>query len=139
MRGIKGLPGLNNVSEEERRAFLLNNADKLKQYESMPDLYDKAADILYNNQQFIKKFGESTFNRMSGTEGAYDLRNSIFREQAINDAFTSAFSPFDSAGNRHKNKGLGNDWEIYNRMSTDAKEQLLNSDWKTPEESVRRS
>jgi hypothetical protein len=134
MRGIKGLPGLNNVSEEERRAFLLNNADKLKQYESMPDLYDKAADILYNNQQFIKKFGESTFDRMSGSEGAYDLRNSILREQAIDDAFTSAFSPFDSAGNRHKNKGLGNDWEIYSRMSTDAKEQLLNSDWKTPEE-----
>lgn len=31
-RGLRGLPGLNSISEEERQAFMLANEDKLKQY-----------------------------------------------------------------------------------------------------------
>lgn len=55
---FKGLPGLNYISEQERQAFMLNNADKLKRFRS-PDSRKKAAEILYNNQQFKNTLGEN--------------------------------------------------------------------------------
>ena len=138
-RGLRGLPGLNSISEEERQAFMLANEDKLKQYRR-PGQKKRAAEILYNNQQFINQFGQDTFNKMNdGTQNSYDLRNTILKEKVVDDAFKEAYSPYaDKAtgtGKRDNKKGLGKDWETYyNDLSTDAKEKLLRSEWKTPEQ-----
>ena len=138
-RGLRGLPGLNSISEEERQAFMLANEDKLKQYRR-PGQKKRAAEILYNNQQFINQFGQDTFNKMNdGTQNSYDLRNTILKEKVVDDAFKEAYSPYaDKAtgtGKRDNKKGLGKDWETYyNDLSTDAKEKLLKSEWKTPEQ-----
>ena len=134
-KSLRGLPGLNSISEQERQAFMLNNADKLKQYRS-PGKRKQAAEILYNNQQFINTFGQEEFDKMNnGTRASYDYRNELLKNKVIDDAFKEAYSPFDVNGKRDNNKGFGKDWEkYYNDLSVDAKEELLRSDWKTPEQ-----
>lgn len=134
-KGLRGLPGLNNISEQERQAFMLNNAEKLKQYRS-PGKRKQAAEILYNNQQFINKFGQDAFDKLNdGTQSSYNYRNSLLKEKVVDDAFKDTYSPFDVNGKRNNNKGFGKDWEkYYNDLSTDAKIDLLNSEWKTPEQ-----
>jgi hypothetical protein len=90
--GLRGLKGLNEISQEERNAFMLNNAEKLKAFANRPRLRDEAANILYNNYKFKKKFGIDLFNKMNdGTEDSYNLRNQYFHDQTIVDAFKSTF------------------------------------------------
>lgn len=131
IESLEGIPGLNKVSEDERNAFMLNNADKLKQYKN-PIKKRRAAEVLYNNQKFISTFGQEVFDQMNdGSKEAYEKRNQLLREKLIDDAFKKNYAPVDEKGNRDNTKGLGKDWEKYYNMSTDAKEKLLNSDWKT--------
>lgn len=90
-QGLRGLPGLNSVSEEERNAFMLANDDQLKQFKS-PKVRDQAADILYNNQLFVKKFGQEAFDSLNdGTEESYNRRNQVLRSTVINEAFNNKF------------------------------------------------
>lgn len=84
---FKGLPGLNYISEQERQAFMLDNADKLKKFRS-PGSRKKAAEILYNNQQFKSTLGDDLFNQMNdGSEEAYNLRNKYLKDYVIQKAF----------------------------------------------------
>lgn len=127
--GLRGLPGLNNLSEQERQAFMLNNADKLKAYARNPRLKKQAAEILYNNQQFINQFGQDEFDKLNnGTEEAYTLRNNLLRDKVVGDAFDAAYKPTKD------NEGAGEEWDRISSLSTDSKEKLLNSGWKTPKE-----
>ena len=127
---LRGLPGLNRLSDEERQKFMLANADKLKQY-SRPGDRKRAAEILYNNQQFINKFGEDTFNKMSdGSQDSYEARNNLLREKVVNDEWQRRYSPVNDKGKRNDNIGLGRDYEKYSQMSTDSKIKLLESEWK---------
>lgn len=66
--GLKGLRGLWDLSETERNSFLSEYADKLSKYSSDPIKYNKAASVLYKNRQFIDKFGEEDFDRLSSTQ-----------------------------------------------------------------------
>lgn len=132
-RGLKGLPGLNSISEEERQQFMLANEEKLRKYRS-PGQKRKAAEILYNNQMFKQTFGEDSLQQAKAAGYDYNARNTLLRDKIVNDAFESAYMPVDEEGNRDDSKGLGNQWEKYNKMSTDAKYELLNSGWRTPEE-----
>ena len=138
-KGLRGLPGLNQLSAQEREAFLKANADKLRKYEEEPELYDRAADTLYNNQMFKQTFGNDAFKAAKASGYGIDQRNAILREKVVDDAFKEAYSPYaDKAtgtGKRDNKKGLGKNWETYyNDLSTDAKEKLLKSEWKTPEQ-----
>ncbi len=79
---IKGLPGLNYLSERERQAFMLSNEDKLKKYRKPGDR-KRAADILYNNTLFKDTFGDDVFRQLNdGTEASYNLRNNMLTEKA---------------------------------------------------------
>ena len=65
-KGLRGLPGLNNISAEERQQFMLANEDKLRKYSRARDR-EKAAEIIYNNRQFINEFGEEAFEQYFNT------------------------------------------------------------------------
>lgn len=111
---IKGLPGLNYLSERERQAFMLSNEDKLKKYRKPGDR-KRAADILYNNTLFKDTFGDDVFRQLNdGTEASYNLRNNMLTEKVATDAFSARFSPWDENGTKRNNhKGLGADYEKY--------------------------
>ena len=133
IQALEGLKGLNEISEEERRKFLLDNEDKLRQYADRPRLRNKAAEILYNNYKFKNTFGEDAFNSLNdNSEASYNARNKLLREKVISDAFAKEFSPVDDSGNVDVNRGLGKEYNKYNGLSLDAKEELLRSDYKTP-------
>ena len=128
------LPGLNEISEEERQRFMLANDDKLRKYRS-PGKKRQAAEVLYNNQLFKSTFGEDAFQKAKEAGYDYSTRNQLLKEKLVDDAFKEAYSPFDEKGKRSDKKGLGKNWEQYNSdLSTDAKLELLKSDWKTPEQ-----
>lgn len=142
---IKGLPGLNRLSDAERQTFMLDNADKLKKYRTSKQR-SEAADIIYNNQLFINTFGEDAFNELNdNTKQSYDYRNEMLKEKAAREAFSDRFSP-TKQGYRDDNTGLGADYEKYygyedaatgqrlNGLSSDALIKILESDYKSPEE-----
>lgn len=128
IESLKGLKGLSGLSQQERDAWRRVNASKLEgksaQYE----------DRLYANQQFVKKFGMDAFKSYNK-----DQRDYIYKNALVNEAFTSAFSPYtNKKGADGKfiidpNKGMGNaeEFQKYFAMDADSKLELLESDWKT--------
>lgn len=128
IESLKGLKGLSGLSQQERDAWRRVNASKLEgksaQYE----------DRLYANQQFVKKFGMNAFKSYDK-----DQRDYIYKNALVNEAFTSAFSPYtNKKGADGKfivdpNKGMGNaeEFQKYFAMDADSKLELLESDWKT--------
>lgn len=139
LQGLKGLPGLNRLSDSEKDAFINANRSKLKQatYRTFGD-YDNAVDTLYNNQQFINHFGLDTFNKMAnGTTAAYELRNNLLKEDIVNKVWNNYLNPFNNDGTRKRINPAGlsdDDWYKLNEMSTDAKLKVLDSDWFSPNE-----
>lgn len=131
-KGLRGLPGLNKLSAQERDTFLKANAAKLKKYEEEPELYNQAANMLYNNMMFKQTFGSDAFKAAKASGYNMDQRNEILREKVVNEAFDAAYKPLGKNGQRDNSVGAGKEWETVSQLSTDAKEQLLNSDWKTP-------
>ena len=79
-KGLRGLPGLNNISAEERQQFMLANEDKLRKYSRARDR-EKAAEIIYNNRQFINEFGEEAFEQYKANGYDYAARNELLREK----------------------------------------------------------
>lgn len=128
IESLRGLKGLSGLSQQERDAWRRANASKLEgksaQYE----------DRLYANQQFVKKFGMDAFKSYNK-----DQRNYIYKNALVNEAFTSAFSPYtNKKGADGKfivdpNKGMGNaeEFQKYFAMDADSKLELLESGWKT--------
>lgn len=128
IESLRGLKGLSGLSQQERDAWRRINASKLEgksaQYE----------DRLYANQQFVKKFGMNAFKSYNK-----DQRDYIYKNALVNEAFTSAFSPYtNKKGADGKfiidpNKGMGNaeEFQKYFAMDADSKLELLESGWKT--------
>lgn len=128
IESLRGLKGLSGLSQQERDAWRRVNASKLEgksaQYE----------DRLYANQQFVKKFGMDAFKSYNK-----DQRDYIYKNALVNEAFTSAFSPYtNKKGADGKfivdpNKGMGNaeEFQKYFAMDADSKLELLESGWKT--------
>lgn len=128
IESLRGLKGLSGLPQQERDAWRRINASKLEgksaQYE----------DRLYANQQFVKKFGMDAFKSYNK-----DQRDYIYKNALVNEAFTSAFSPYtNKKGADDKfiidpNKGMGNaeEFQKYFDMDADSKLELLKSGWKT--------
>ena len=74
VKGLRGLPGLNTLSDEERQAFMLANEDQLKQFKKYRDR-ERAAELLFNNQQFVNKFGRDKFDAAVKQGISYEDRN----------------------------------------------------------------
>ena len=128
LEGLKGLKGLSGLSSQERAAWSRLNADKLRGKTS------RFANILYDNQQYIKKFGIESFNAYNK-----DQRDKIYKSTIAREVITELYSPYtdkkDKFGNFiiDKNKGVGNAElfdKIYN-MSPDSQIELAESGWKT--------
>ena len=111
---IKGLPGLNRISAEERNRFILSNEDKLRRFEDDPDEYDRMAEILYNNIQFKNHFGDEGISFAKANNLGYEQRNAMLKSDIASKAFASRFSPWNEDGTmRDNHKGLGADYEKY--------------------------
>ena len=118
IESLRGLKGLSGLSQQERDAWRRINANNLEgksaQYE----------DRLYANQQFVKKFGMDAFKSYNK-----DQRDYIYKNALVNEAFTSAFSPYtNKKGADGKfivdpNKGMGNaeEFQKYFAMDADSK------------------
>ena len=128
LEGLKGLKGLSGLSSQERAAWSRLNADKLRGKTS------RFANILYDNQQYIKKFGIESFNAYNK-----DQRDSIYKSAIAKENTIALYSPYTDKKDKYgnfiidKNKGVGDAQlfdKIYN-MSPDAQIELMNSDWKT--------
>lgn len=128
LEGLKGLKGLSGLSSQERAAWSRLNADKLRGKTS------RFANILYDNQQYIKKFGIESFNAYNK-----DQRDKIYKSTIARETITELYSPYtdkkDKFGNFiiDKNKGVGNA-ELFNKiynMSPDSQIELAESGWKT--------
>ena len=139
LRGLKGLPGLNRISDQERRNFYDVNKDILnyQNFHRQRDM-DNAAEMLFNNRQFVDRYGLDVFNKYNlGTKEAYDFRNNLLKEDVVNYVWNLNLSPLNPDGTRKKKNPSGlsdEEWYKYNEMSTDAKLKVLESGWRTPNE-----
>lgn len=120
---LKGLKGLSGLSEKERWAFMDANADVLNQYRNLRNR-ERAAEALYMNKQFIDKFGIDAFNKFDGSQAAFDMRNQMLKDTVANEEYAKRF----------KNNMDENMYNRYNQLSSDAKIELLESDYLTPKE-----
>lgn len=133
-QGLKGLKGYNSLNDYEKDMFLRKHAKILSTYED-PSEMNEAAEVLYNNQNFVNHFGISAFKKMDdGTYNSYELRNNYLKDSVVNTEFNKLYSPFNTDGTRNNNKGLGAEWEKYNKLSPDAKLELMESGYLTPAE-----
>lgn len=133
---IQGLKGLDFGSTEgkawiakQRAAGIIN--DNWNDYDIQ---------ALYNNKQFIDKFGIEKFNSMMDNP---DGRRALYENTLVDEAFYQAFNPFfDDDENKtgangelyDASKGMGRDFFKYNLMSPEAKRELLESGWLTKSE-----
>ena len=123
LQGLRGLRGFTELAPEEQAVFMRANADILNQYRNLRNR-DKAANILYMNQQFINKYGLQRFNEMNDeSEASFDLRNQVYKNDIINTEFDKLYK-----------SAKGFDYNKYSRLSTDGKLKLMESDYLTPAE-----
>lgn len=135
-REIQGLKGLDFGSAEGKAWIAKQRAAGI--IDDNWNDYDIQA--LYNNKQFIDKFGVEKFDSMINDP---DGRRALYENTAIEEAFYQAFNPFFDDNENKKgingelydaSKGMGRDFFKYNRMSPEAKKKLLESDWLTQSE-----
>ena len=137
---LKRILAFDELSQEEQRQFELDNEDRLRKYIDYPDDYERAVDILYRNKQFVALFGHDAFEstkREHEAEEAFDYRCRILREKVVSDAFIYLYSPFTANGLRDNSKGLGIDWEEYEKMSIPAKEDYIRSDFQRKYDEIK--
>lgn len=134
-RQLKGLDGLKGLSGNEYTTW--RNAQVAAGKITSTTSYAQE-EALYNNQQYIAKYGLEAFESKS-----YDQRMFQWKYDIIQPAFYGRWNPFfdDDENSRGPNgelydasKGMGRDFFKYNRMSLDAKRQLFESDWLTESE-----
>ena len=132
---LKGLDGLRGLSKSEY--------DSWRQAQINAGLIDKRTsyrqqEVLYNNQQFVNKYGLDAAKQLT-----YDQRVYKYDSDIIDDAFYKAYNPYfdDTEGSVGPNgelydasKGMGRDFGKYSIMSPEAKRELLESGWLTKSE-----
>ena len=132
---LKGLDGLKGLSGSEYRTWRAAQVAAGKITNSTPYAQEE---ILYNNQQYVAKYGMDAFKSKS-----YEERMAQWDYDIVQPAFYQAFNPFfDDDENKtgtngelyDANKGMGRDFFKYNLMSTEAKKELLESGWLTKSE-----
>lgn len=132
---LKGLDGLKGLSRSEYRTWRDAQVAAGKITNSTP--YEQE-EILYNNQQYVEKYGMDAFRSKS-----YEERMAQWEYDIVQPAFYEAFNPFfDDDENKvgvngelyDASKGMGRDFFKYNRMSIASKRKLLESDWLTKSE-----
>ena len=132
---LKGLDGLKGLSGSEYRTWRAAQVAAGKITNSTPYAQEE---VLYNNQQYVAKYGMDAFKSKS-----YEERMAQWDYDIVQPAFYQAFNPFfDDDENKtgtngelyDANKGMGRDFFKYNLMSTEAKKELLESGWLTKSE-----
>lgn len=132
---LKGLDGLKGLSGSEYRTWRAAQVAAGKITNSTPYAQEE---ILYNNQQYVAKYGMDAFKSKS-----YEERIAQWDYDIVQPAFYQAFNPFfDDDENKtgtngelyDASKGMGRDFFKYNLMSTEAKKELLESGWLTKSE-----
>lgn len=132
---LKGLDGLKGLSGSQYEAWRNSQiaAGKLTRSSSYA-----REERLYNNQQYINKYGMDEFKAKT-----YDQRMAQWQYDIIQPAFYKAFNPFFEDDENKKgvngelydaSKGMGRDFFKYNVMSPEAKRKLLESGWLTKSE-----
>lgn len=97
LKGLRGLRSLGELSDGERNKFYADNAAILSKYSDNPMHYGIAAERLYNNHKFIQKFGKEAFDQLNdGTKASYDLRNQLFHDKVIFDAYQDTWGHIDT-------------------------------------------
>lgn len=126
-KGLTGLGGFAELSEGDRQRFINRNRELIAKYH-----YDPAyINNLYDNTQFVKKFGIEAFRAQTNPE----LRDKIYKHAIVGEAFTKRYQNRDSKGKINNTLGLGNMFDYYNsRLSDDGKIKLLQSNYLLPEE-----
>lgn len=125
-QGLRGLQGLGSLSKAQYDSFINKNRDLISQHGYDPVYINN----LYSNKQFIDKYGIEKFKAIPDI----DMRNTLYKDDIVNNEFTKLYSPINADGTRNNKKGLGADFEKYNQLSTDAKLKLMESNYLTPSE-----
>lgn len=115
VQGLRGLRGINELSPEERDAFMEANANKLDVYRN-PRRKRQAANIIYMNQRYINTFGRDAFNlNNDGSEETFNIRNMQLRTKVVTDMFKQ----------KHGKDGDFN--QLVSYLDLDGMEDLLNN------------
>lgn len=127
---LKGLKGLRDLSTEERRQW---RKDMLGQGKITEMTSPEQLNIMYENQQYIAKYGIDDFESKT-----YAERKRRWDYDIIQPAFEKRFSPVEKTDDGvtfvNPKKGLGYEYFDYNSMSLDNKKALLESDYLLPDE-----
>lgn len=133
LQGLKGLPGLNSLSKYDRDAFLFKYKDKLAPY-SNTSLYDKMANALYDNRQFIARFGQEAFDKLNDDSWeSLEQRNAILRHSVIEENWNK-YRDEQNFGKSTTDAIAGISYRDLDGMTDDGKLKLMQSKWLNPKE-----
>lgn len=93
---IQPLQGLNrmslsNLSDREKEAWYAANQNALSKYN--PRVRRQAAEQIYQNQQFVKKFGKEEFYKTAAAPEAAAFRRKQLENRLIEEAWRKTFRP----------------------------------------------
>lgn len=127
---LKGLRGLSGLSRQEYYDW---KSAQLAAGKLNPRTSHTQQEILYNNQQYVNKYGLDAAKSKS-----YAERMAEWNHDIIQPVFDEMYSPYvkqaDGTMLYDSSKGMGEDYFKYNLMDDDAKKELLESGWKTNKE-----
>ena len=116
IQGLEPLRGFYDLTPEEKQKFLEENDRVLSKYKNS-SYYLGAASALYDNNKFINRFGQETFDSMPN----YQDREDFFRQSVIDEATVDLY------GN---DKNYRN---VISQLTTEGKLELLQSGYQNDE------
>lgn len=92
LRGLNRM-SLSGLTDRERELWYKANNHLLAQYSYNPEVRRKAAEQIYQNQQFVQKFGEAEFNKTAGLPGSDVFRRKQLENRLTKEAILNTFKP----------------------------------------------
>ena len=133
IKGLRGLKGLNSLSDREYAQWKRDNSKYLGKYSTY-----QQEEELYNTQRFVKSYGKDTAKKLSYSQRLAVEKHDLdeYNNSIIRKTFNDTYNPLKADGTVDPKKGMGN-LELfykYGLMEPQFQRELLESDWKTGSE-----
>lgn len=130
IKGLRGLKGLNSLSDREYAQWKRDNSKYLGKYSTY-----QQEEELYNTQRFVKSYGKDTAKKLSYSQRLAVEKHDLdeYNNSIIRKTFNDTYNPLKADGTVDPKKGMGN-LELfykYGLMEPQFQKELLESGWKT--------
>lgn len=145
MRKLTGIKSVSNLSNKDYNTY----KKKLEQMGLIRPDYMPVGLMqqVYENDQFVDRFGKETFNQLNQAQRRYKLQSALFQDDLKREfsPYTNEVDYTDTYENKHykvdPNKGVGDEatWIKIMHMTPEGQKQLYLSNYMIPDEQTERS